>query len=469
MDSKPRIGVLFLTSSWFREVGIQQINSPLTEEVEKIADEIVERVSDFIDPLYEGIVCSQEAAEEAGKKMLSLDPDGLIVSPLMWCEDQILITALRNIKHLPMILCTFFPFESLGDYMQFHEMLMGSGSVGTLQMSGYLNRDGYEYQAVSGYYRDDSLYSEIKEHCNAMAIKKMLLAARCGVLPFRCEQMTTTYVDEFDIRKLYGIELKYLELQAIKEEAQIVTNDEIKELKKLLLHEGVIFEVDQRNMEEGIRYAVALEKVVTKQKLSILAMNDVIEETHRCFGLRPCLCNPRLSEKDIVIAMEADIAAGIAMYILRLFTEGVPFYTEIFTADLEQNAILMGHAGYHDYRCRDMDYPVKIVPDVEYKNSDPFTGACTYFKYGSGPVTLVNSVYSEGRIRWIVVEGISLSGPPKLEGNSHLFCRLAMPLKEFYNKTLEIGVSQHWIVVHGYHAGSLRHLCRWINIDCVYL
>ena len=43
----------------------------------------------------------------------------------------------------------------------------------------------------------------------------------------------------------------------------------------------------------------------------MLAINDVIPEMHSSFGLRPCLCNPRLSERTVV-SMEADVAAGLA-------------------------------------------------------------------------------------------------------------------------------------------------------------
>ena len=92
---------------------------------------------------------------------------------------------------------------------------------------------------------------------------------RCGVLPFRCEAMSTTYIDEFAIRKLYGIELKYLELQRFREEAQKVPHDEINQFKKLIKDEGQVVEVDQKNLTEGIRYAIALEKVISEERISI--------------------------------------------------------------------------------------------------------------------------------------------------------------------------------------------------------
>ncbi|MEE9174856.1 MAG: hypothetical protein V3U19_01655, partial [Thermodesulfobacteriota bacterium] len=460
MSVKPKIGILFLTSGWFRDVGLQASSSHLTEEVDEIAKEIVQRLSRFLVPVCKGVLFSENEAKNAAEEIRTANVDGIIVAPLMWCEDQILRAALKVIPNLPLIVCTFFPSEGLSEFVSYHEMIKGSGLVGNLQMSGLLKRDGYLYQSVSGYYRDPGVYEEIKEHCFALAISRNLKNVRCGVLPFRCEAMSTTYVDEFAIRKLYGIELKYLELQRFKEEAQKVSHDEINQFKKIIKDEGQVVEVDQKNLTEGIKYAIALEKVISDERIGIFVMNDVIDEMHVCFGLRPCLTNPRLSASGVVVTMEADIAAGIAMYILRFFTGKSPFYAELYTADLEKNAFLMGHPGYHDSINHDEKYPVKIVPDVEYENSDPFSGACTFFKYKPGPVTVVNSVYNGKKLRWTVFEGYSLQGPPKMEGSCHLFCKIETPIKEFCNRAIQIGVSQHWIVVPGHFMKNFERLCR---------
>ena len=223
--------------------------------------------------------------------------------------------------------------------------------------------------------------------------------------------------------------------------------------------------INEKNLIEGIKYALAMEKIVDITDINILAMNDVIEAMHDCFGLRPCLTNPRLSKSGLVVSMEADIAAGVAMYLLRRFTGESQFYTEIFTADIKNNALLMGHAGYHDTVNSDPEYQVSIVPDVEYQNTDPFTGACSYFKFKPGPVTAVNCVYTGEKLRLAVFEGESLHGPPKLEGNCHLFCKTKLPVKEFYNRTIQLGVSQHWIVGPGHRMNNLETLCYWLNIE----
>ena len=83
--------------------------------------------------------------------------------------------------------------------------------------------------------------------------------------------------------------------------------------------------------------------------------------------------------------MEADVGAAAAMLALRLFTGDSPFYTEPFSADYASNAVIMGHAGYHDAANADPAAPVRIINDVEYENSDLFTGAVTISSTGPAP------------------------------------------------------------------------------------
>ena len=460
---KPKVGILFLTSGWFRDVGLQGPTATITDEIQHIGEEIIEKLSDFIEPVYGGILFTEDEAVKAARTIASNDVHGLIIAPLMWCEDQILRAALKELPKLPTLLCTFFPYKNLSSFVDFQEMLKGSGSVGTLQASGFLKREAYCYRSVSGFYGDKHVYEEIRDHVLAFAIRKSLRNTVCGVLPFRCEQMSTTYVDEFGLRVRYGVELHYLEIAPFKDMAQSYTSDQINTFREELMQLDYDIQVDDTNLTEGIKYALALKDLAEKEGLGIVAMNDVIDEMHSQVGLRPCLFNHHMQSS--VVVMESDIAAGVAMHALRLFTGQSPFYTEIFTADLESNALLMGHAGYHDPVNRDPDQPLQIIPDVEYENSDAFTGASMYFKYKSGPVTVINSVWTGEKLRWCVFEGESLAGPMKMGGNCHLFCRIELPASAFYRRMLDEGVSQHFVVVSGHIGESLKTLCRWLDID----
>ena len=65
---KPSMGILFMTSGWFRDVGLQDPSSSVTDEVERMGKEIVEKLSSFLEPVYSGILFSEKEAARAAKR-----------------------------------------------------------------------------------------------------------------------------------------------------------------------------------------------------------------------------------------------------------------------------------------------------------------------------------------------------------------------------------------------------------------
>jgi L-arabinose isomerase len=462
---KPKIGLLFLTSGWFRDVGLQGESSVLTEAIETTAAEVIGRLSEFLEPVYSGILFSEAQAGVSARRIAAEGVDGLLIVPLVWCEDQILRAALKVLPKLPILLWVFIFQRRLTEFVPFERALEGSGSVAALQFSGMLKREGYSYRVVFGHHRDEGVYRQIRAHCLGMYVRRKLKNARIGILPFRCDQMSTTYVDEFELRRLYGVELSYLTLGDLKRSEQMVDRKRIKEFVKFLEGTDCRIEVDQRNLEQGIRYALAMEDIVRRDNLQVLAMNDVSEEMHLSLGMRPCLWNPEILKMGCVVSMEAEVAGGLAMYILFLVSGRSPFYTEPLTFDIEQNVLLLGHAGYHDASDRDPEYPLQVVADPEYRNSDPYQGAVSFFKYRPGAVTLINCVFTGHGFKWIVGRGESLAGQPRTEGNSHLCCRIESPLEHYYTVSVESGSSQHWLVCSGHRSAELRTICDWLGIE----
>jgi L-arabinose isomerase len=466
---RPRLGVLLVTSGWFRDVGLQGAASDTSQEVARAGAQVVKKLEEFADPVYDGVLFSTADAEKAARRILAANVDGILLAPLMWCEDAIPRAALALLKGLPLMLWTYSPGPSLPEVVPFQVMIRGSGPVCTMQLSGMLKREGTAFWSVAGHAGDPAVFAEIGSLVRAMAVRRMLKDARIGMLPFPCDQMSSTWVDEFGLRARYGVQLRHLELERVRQYAVESAPLEVAAFRDALRHSGAQIEVDERNLQEGIRYALALQRVMREEQLSGLAINDVIAEMHESFGLRPCLCNPALSGSGAVISMEADVGAATAMLALRLFTGDSPFYTEPFSADYEANAVLMGHAGYHDTANADPGAPVRIINDVEYEKSDRFTGTVSFFKYRPGPVTAVNCVWEGEGMRWCCIEGQSLPGPVKLEGNCHVLFRPAMPVKEFFRKAVEIGVSQHWVFTPGPIAAELKLLCSVLGMRFVKL
>lgn len=464
---RPRLGVLLVTSGWFRDVGLQGAGSDTSQEVQRAGADIVRKLEAFADTVQDGVLFSAADAQKAARRMLAADVDGVLLVPLMWCEDAIPRAALSLLQGLPLVLWTYSPGPSLPEFVPFQVMLRGSGAVCTMQLSGMLRREGTPYSSVAGHAEDPEVFHQVRAFARAMAVRRALVGARIGMLPFPCEHMSSTWVDELGLRSRYGVEVKHLELERVRRMAAECSDGDLRTFREALERGGALIEVDEKNLREGMRYALALESLVRSELLSGLAMNDVIPEMHASFGLRPCLSNPALSAAGAVVSMEADVGAATAMLALRLFTGEPPFYTEPFSADHDAGVLLMGHAGFHDAANADPGQPVRIINDVEYENSDRFTGAASFFKYRPGPVTAVNSVWDGEGLRWCCVEGESLPGPAKMDGNCHVVFRPVVPVREFYRQAVELGVTQHWLFVQGHRSVEIGRLCGVLGVRFV--
>ena len=235
ISDKPKIGILFVTSNWFRQVGIQDYEGKLSRDIEEIGHWIVSRLTDFLIPVYSGVLFSEESALKAAIEIKAQDVKALIVSPLMWCEDQIIRAALSELNNLPILLLTFLPWLDLPEYLPYSEMLKGSGAVGSLQFSGMLKREGVSFFSLSGYYKNDNLYQKIKQNIRSITVIEKLKYLKVGILPFPCDQMSTSFVDDFALRFRYGVQIKYLELTRFRETSEKIKQEEISAFRQQLV------------------------------------------------------------------------------------------------------------------------------------------------------------------------------------------------------------------------------------------
>ena len=128
-ENRPRLGVLLVTSGWFRDVGLQGAGSDTTREVAQAGAEIVARIEKFADTVYAGVLFSAADAQKAAEKICAADVDGVLLAPLMWCEDEIPRAALSLLTGLPLVLWTCSPGPSLPPFVPFQLMIRGSGPV----------------------------------------------------------------------------------------------------------------------------------------------------------------------------------------------------------------------------------------------------------------------------------------------------------------------------------------------------
>ena len=102
--ARARLGILLVTSGWFRDVGLQAAGSGLSREIDLAGADVVKKTEEFADPVCDGVVFSQDSARTAARRMIAAEVDGLLLVPLTWCEDAIPRAALEILGDIPLVL-----------------------------------------------------------------------------------------------------------------------------------------------------------------------------------------------------------------------------------------------------------------------------------------------------------------------------------------------------------------------------
>jgi L-arabinose isomerase len=140
-------------------------------------------------------------------------------------------------------------------------------------------------------------------------------------------------------------------------------------------------------------------------------------------------------------------------------------YTEVFAVDVEENCLLIGHAGIHDaVHLVESQADILVEPDGEYVESEP-DSAWMRFRVKGGQVTLLSVFCDVERFKLVISSGQAISGEPKLLGSPHAYVRLETPLAEFFEKTIRSGMTQHWALVHDDVVDELIALADILGLD----
>jgi L-arabinose isomerase len=465
MENKPRVGLVFLAAEWFWRQNIQA-GTGKYKNVSRIVDEdsrrICEKLSRYFEVHATTIIHTVENAKEQMRRLESADLDMLIVCSILWSEDHPLIQVLDQATNIPLVVWCYVPDERLPERIAIEELFRRSGPVGTLQHSAVLKRLWQNFGFVVGSLDNTSAMEQLRDYADSARVAKTLRKATIGLLPYRCELMTGTFVDEFRLATEVGPKIRCISIGEYAAYIDHVTIAETDNFIQRLRGMYPVCDVDQASLSRTAGASLGLAKMIVEMNLDALAINDLADELHRVIKVRPFLGVPEFFEKGFVVGMEGDLATTTGMLIMRKLTAAPVMYTEIFTYDESRDALLMGHAGMHDVRLAGS--PVRITPDFEYCETGEFSGAWLEFKARSGPVTLASFFSDTDGFKIVTATGTALADGPVLEGFAHVLVRPDVPLPRFFEQIVRTGLTQHWVVTYGDVQSRLQKLAalrRW--------
>jgi len=454
-DVKPKIGLVVMANEWFWKY--KMFGSEFLELIEKDAESIRIKLSEFADVVDMGIVLNEKQAIDAIRNIKSGDADLLLACPIIWTSDLPFIDMLKETpRDMPIILWFYSPYERLPSKLSVSDFIRATGTVGAFQFSNVLKHERRKFMVVVGTKGEDRVYKEIYEYSKATRVAKELKNMKIGLLPWRYPDIANTWCDEFKITSRLGPKVVRISVSELYKVAQGIAEEEVNSFVNELKEKYEV-RVSERSLRASARASLGLAKVFDKYDLNAVAIQDLEDELHELLKTRPCLYVASIFEKGRVVGMEGDIHTVMAMLILRKLTGQPVLFAEVYMFDKVENVMPMGHTTMLDINIAKNPREIKIIPDCEYESFDEVEGAYMYFTGKEGIVTLLSLVDDVDNYRLIIGRGESIPiNGARIDGYSHILVRPSLPVEEFLKKAAEAGAGQHWAVVYGDHVSILE-------------
>lgn len=474
---KAKAGLLLIASPRFKNLSGPK-RGTYGERKDKAVKEI-KATMDFLDLVDAGIVYEREDAEKAIKLFFDRDVDFIYAEFLSWSEDFAWIRFLRDCPQMPIIFCNVakprMTFETTLDEDDFVDYLCAGTLVGSLEGSGSVKRIPREgVKTVLG--TREEITERVRVFADAAKARAILRHSNLGLMANMNEAMWSTYIDNYDLFTKIGPEIHYLPYSDYGTEIDNLTDEEVKAYADELTSKyKMMDDVEYDKFIGCVKATLAIKKLAEKNDIDCYVYNDIDQATFRTAGCRAGFYPNWFNENVSVLVPEADIGAGLITYILKLLSGKHVNFIEPFHIEDDFGTFAGGHAGPNDHNDPAWQDNVIISRDVRFaKTSWKYAGApFAWYRFSPGMKTVAGLYEENGKYKLVtfMAESLSEKDTPQsskkhlLATYSHTIFKPVVPVKELWEKVLNIGVTQHYAIVDGDYRPQLKALAEMMGFD----
>ncbi len=455
------------------------------EQFEGLEDNIMGYHHDFIEKVKSndvevvdfGMIDSSEKAYDALPKILAENVDVIFCNMVTYATSSVFAPIVKEINK-PMVLIALQPLKKL-DYTKASTFMQleNDNICSVPEFTGVAIRLGKKISDViiGSLYDDDAADKEIAKWCDIAKVLHDLHGARLGLMGHTMEAMYDMHADPTAVSSAFGLHVPLLEIEDVIELYNSVTEKEISDKIKIIDNEFDIPEpksdpVTQKLTDadkyDAAKSAVALDKLVEKYNLTGLAYYYEGKKgtLQQKVATTVIVGNSILNAQGIPMCGEYDIKTLVAMLIMDRLDIGGSF-AEFHPFDFEEDFIFVGHDGPHHLRIAEGK---PVLRSLKKYHGKPGSGASVEFKLKEGPITMlgITSTY-DGRMKFVIGEGISKAGPIPPTGNTNTRGFFEPTTKEFIKKWVMEGPTHHYALGIGHHAQTIAKIAEVLGIEYV--
>ena len=474
---KPRAGLLLIASPRFKNLDGPKRGTYHERKLKAVEE--IKATMDFLELVDPGIVYESADAMKAMDMFYNAKVDFIYAEFLSWSEDFAWIRFLRDCPEVPVFFANVakprMTFETSLDEDDFVDYLCAGTLVGSLEASGSVKRvPRKNVRTLMG--TREQITEKLKTYAEAARVRAILRRSNVGLMANMNEAMWSTYIDNYDLFTKIGPEIHYLPYSDYGTEIDALTDEEVKAYADELTSKyKMMDDVEYDKFIGCIKATLAIKKMAEKNDIDCYVYNDIDRATFRTAGCRAGFYPQWFNENVSVLVPEADIGAGLATYILKLISGKNVNFIEPFHIEDDFGTFAGGHAGPNDHNDPEWQDNVIISRDVRFaKTGWKYAGApFAWYRISPGMKTVVGLYEEDGRYKLVcfMAESLDAKDTPQsrkthlLATYTHTIFRPEVPVKELFEKVLNIGTTQHFAVADGDWRPQLEALAEIMGFE----
>jgi L-arabinose isomerase len=413
-------------------------------------------------------------AFDAGHAFRRADVDLIFLHVTTYALSSTVLPVVQRAK-VPVIILNLSPDAAI-DYGRFNKMgdrtkmtgewLANCGACPVPEIANVFNRSRIDFHQITGRLDDDpECWNEVDDWIDAARVAGVMFHNRLGVMGHYYSGMLDIYSDLTQQCAHFGGHMEIIEVDELSALRREVTEGEISaRVEDFMTTFEVQDDCSRPELERAARTSVALDRLAGIHDLGSLAyyyMGTGNSENEDAIS-SIILGNSLLTARGIPVAGEMEVKNVQAMKILDSFGVGGSF-TEYYALDWNDDIVLMGHDGPGHITIA--EGRTKVRPLGVY-HGKVGRGLSVEMSVRHGPVTLLSVVQMvDGKLKFLVAEGESVSGPVLEIGNTNSRYRFPIGARRFVNDWNVQGPAHHCAVGVGHVAGKIRKLGQLLGME----
>lgn len=422
-----------------------------------------------------GMVDTPQKAAEAAALFKHEQVDMLFLYISTYALSSTVLPVVQK-TNIPVVVLNLQPVSRI-DYAAFNaledkgvmtgEWLAHCQACSVPEIACVFNRAGIDYHLVTGYMQQDSVWNEIDDWLDAAYVRQVMADNRVGILGHYYCGMLDVYSDLTQQSSVFGNHFELIEMCQLNQLRKEVTEAQIsKKIGEFREKFDVSKDCEQSELKRAAQTSCALDALVAQHDLGSMAYyyEGASGNGYENIVTSVIAGNTLLTGRNVPIAGECEVKNVQAMKILDTFGIGGSF-SEFYAIDFDDDIVMLGHDGPAHFAIA--QGRVGLVPLPVY-HGKPGKGLSIQMTVQHGPVTILSVVQNgEGKVKLLVAEGESVSGPTLQIGNTNSRYEFDISARQFIDQWSIAGPAHHCAIGVGHIAEKIEKLAKLLKIECL--